>query len=56
MIGLKKSDICSEEKSWNNFYFLAESTFQESVSKQNVYAGQEQKKGDVVATFRLHSV
>ena len=30
----KESDICSEWKSWNDFYFEAESTFQESVSKQ----------------------
>ena len=21
MIGLKKSDICAEQKSWNDFYF-----------------------------------
>ena len=35
MIGLKKSDICSERKSSNDFYFSAEFTFQESVSKQN---------------------
>ena len=25
-----ESDICSERKSWNDFYFSAESTFQES--------------------------
>ena len=34
----KESDICSEKKSWNDLYFSAESTFQESVSKQKFYA------------------
>ena len=34
IIRLKKSDICSDRKSWNDFYFSAESKFQESVSKQ----------------------
>ena len=55
MIGLKKSDICSERKSWNDFYFSAESTFQESVSKQD-FTHVQNKKSNVAATFRLHSV
>ena len=40
----KESDICSERKSWNDFYFSGESTFQESVSKQNFYACAAAKK------------
>ena len=40
----KKKGICLERKSWNNFYFSAESTFQESVSKQNFYACAGAKK------------
>ena len=40
----KVSDICSERKSWNDFYFSAESTFEESVSKQNFYACTRAKK------------
>ena len=54
---LKKSDICSERKNWNGFYFSAESIFQESVSKQNFYAcSKEEKKNYVAPTFRLQSV
>ena len=41
---LKDSDNCSGWKSWNDFYFSAESTFQESVSKQNFYACAKGKK------------
>ena len=40
----KKKGICLQRKSWNNFYFSAESTFQESVSKQNFYACAGAKK------------
>ena len=56
MIRLKKSDICSERKNWNGFYFSAESIFQESVSKQNFYACSKEKKNYVAPTFRLQSV
>ena len=44
MIGLKRSDICSERKSWNDSYFSVESTFQESVTKQNFYVCARGKK------------
>ena len=44
MIGLKKSDSCLERKSWNDFYFSAESAFQEGVSKHYFTHVQEQKK------------
>ena len=37
-------DISSERKSWYDFYFSVESTFQESVSKQNFYACARAKK------------
>ena len=47
MIGLKGR---------NDFYFSAESTFQESVSKQNFYACARAKIRDITATFPLHSV
>ena len=53
---LKKSDICSERKNWNGFYFSAESIFQESVSKQNFYACSKEKKNYVAPTFRLQSI
>ena len=42
MIGLKGR---------NDFYFSAESTFQESVSKQNFYACARAKIRDIIATF-----
>ena len=45
MIGIKRK----------RHLFGAESTFQESVSKQNFYACTKAKKSDVAATFRLHS-
>ena len=41
---------------WNHSYFLAESTIQESVSKQNFYACARARKSNVAATFRSHSV
>ena len=40
----KENGICSKGKSWNDFYFSAESTFQESVSKKNFYACARAKK------------
>ena len=53
----KESENFSERKSWNNFYFSAESTFQESVCKQNFYACARAKKKrcrrDIPLTFRL---
>ena len=56
MIGLKtKRHLFGAEK-LNDFYFSAESTFQESVSKQNFCACARAKKSDVAAAFRLHSV
>ena len=55
LLVLKESDICSEQKSWNDFYFSAESTFQESGSEQNFHACATAKKSDVAATFHLHS-
>ena len=39
-----ESDICSERKSWNNSYFSAESTFQESGVNKTFTHVQEQKK------------
>ena len=42
MIGFKKKR--NNRKSRNNFYFSAESTFQESVSRQNFYACARAKK------------
>ena len=52
----KESDIYSERKSWNDFYFSVESTFQENSSKQNFYAFAKAKKRccrDIPLTFRL---
>ena len=52
----KESDIYSERKSWNDFYFSVESTFQENSSKQNFYAFAKSKKRccrDIPLTFRL---
>ena len=37
IIGLKRKWHLFGAKSWSDFYFSAESTFQESVSKQNFY-------------------
>ena len=51
----KESDICSEGKSWNDFYFSAESMFHESFSKQNFCACARAKISDVAATLGLHS-
>ena len=39
-----ESDICSERKSWNDSYFSAESTIQESGVNKNFTHVQEQKK------------
>ena len=41
------------QKSWNDFYFLEESEFQESFNKQNFYACARAKKRDVARTFPL---
>ena len=52
----KESDICLEWKSWNDSYFSVESTFQESVSKQNLRMCKNKKKQyhcDISLTFRL---
>ena len=52
----KESDIYSKRKSWNDFYFSVESTFQENSSKQNFYAFAKAKKRccrDIPLTFRL---
>ena len=38
MICLKRKQYLLGAESWNDFYFSAELTFQESVSKQNFYA------------------
>ena len=51
MIGLKRKRHLLERKSWNDFYFSAEWTFQEIVSKQNFYACARAKKSDVPTTF-----
>ena len=45
----KESDNCSERKSWNDFSFSAESTFQESVSKKHFCACPRAKISDVAA-------
>ena len=55
-IGLKRKRHFLGWKSWNDSYFPAELTFQESVSKQEFYACARAKKSDVAATCRLHSV
>ena len=52
---IQRSNICSEQKSWSDFYFSAALTFQESFSKQNFYACAWAKRSDIVATFHLHS-
>ena len=54
MIGLKRKRHLFEAEKLNDFYFSAESTFQESVSKQNFCACTRSKKSNVAATFRLH--
>ena len=44
MIDLKKSDICSERKSSNDFYFSAELTFRKVSVNKTVRHVQEQKR------------
>ena len=48
MTGLKRKRQFFEQKSWNNFYFSAKSTFQESVSKQNFNACARAKHSAVI--------
>ena len=55
MIGLNRKGHMFEVEKLKWFYFSAESTFQESVSKKNFYACARAKK-PVSATFRLHPV
>ena len=44
MIGLKRKRHLFGAEKLNDFYFSVESTFQESVSKQNFYACTRAKK------------
>ena len=56
MIDLKKSDICSERKSSNDFYFSAELTFRKVSVNKTVRHVQEQKRRcrrDIPLAFRL---
>ena len=52
---ITESDIGLERKSWNDSYFSAESTFQES-GVNKTFTCARTKKSDVAATFRSHSV
>ena len=56
MIGLKRKRHLFGAEKLKYFYFSAESTFQESVSKQNFYACARTKKSKVASIFRVHSV
>ena len=57
MICLKRKQYLLGAESWNDFYFSAELTFQESVSKQNFYtcawAQKKQCHHIIPLTFHL---